>query len=145
MSDANKIPKKRRRRKVYMPDGKEFTSEHLKVERIQKKALAAPRIPLLTNGGPDETVWAETSADAHWTRLGLYCQVGISLEESRKKGGRNAAAVKAPNIDERDTRVRSAYVAMTGTDERNRAAILAGKFDLSASQIRRILKKTRMR
>lgn len=145
MSKASNPPTKRKGRKVYMPDGKEFTAEHLDVPRIQEKAMSNPKIPILTNDQPAEINWEETTADAYWLKKEWFADAGRIQEASRKLGGRNAAAVRKENTDARNKNILSRFDAMTQTDERDRAGILARQFELSASQIRKVIKKLRAR
>lgn len=137
--------KRRKRSAVFMPGGTEFLSHHLDLPRIKSKAKRlSPNLELFTNTSTGPLL-AETTANAYWEKIGFLVKEGRHQERRRKLGGDNTAAARKKEINERNRKILAKFDSLTEHDPRNRAEILARLFHRSASQIRRIIKKARMR
>jgi hypothetical protein len=108
------------------------------IHKLVNKSIAAGRAG--ATDAPSFLNTAVTAADIAGgaeTGLNLY----VRRQESTAKGGRVAATARRASNAKRDQSIRNAYASMTGTGLHDRAAKLAKRFNLSPSQIRRILKK----
>jgi hypothetical protein len=108
------------------------------IHKLVNKSIAAGRA-----GATDAASFLATAVTAGGIAGGAESGLDLYIrkEESTAKGGRAAATARRASNAKRDQSIRDTYASMNGTDPQDRAAKLAKRFNLSPSQIRRILKK----